>query len=214
MFKPTIGTQYRVIDSEYKTFGVGKVTTTVLGLATLVNRNDEECTVEFKWLVPVRPSLGDVASAAVADIKDTIQHLTSRGQIKFVRSFSDLHDQMDANVLLLNHIPEMFPADADEIADDRQVDLENRVCEMVNEWMLERWDTDPYNQPAPSEVTQVASILAAMLDMSLEEMQWGNASVVEVLPEINADEVRLLVGDEQFTIKVTKTTTPILNPQD
>jgi len=204
MFKPTIGTQYRVIDPEHKTFGVGYVRTRILGLATLVNRNDEECTVETKWLAPISPTQGGTIQTAVEDIKDTIQYLTNRAEIKFVRSFSDLHDQMDANLLLLNHIPELFPRTTNDLPDDRQIEVENRVCELVNEWMIERWDTDPYNQPAPSTPDQMASILQAMLGMSLDEQQWGNADSVEVLPAQYPDRVRFKVGGTVFNIEVTK----------
>jgi hypothetical protein len=204
MFKPTLGTQYRVIDPENKTFGVGKVTTRIMGLATLVNRNDEETTVDARWLVPIREGLGDVITTAVEDIKDTIQYLTNRAEIKFVRTFADLHDQMDANVLLLNHIPDVFPRGADGELDDRQGEIENRVCELVNAWMIERWDTDPYNQPAPSTPDQMASILEAMLGMSLDEQQWGNADTVEVLKAVYPDRVRFKVGATVFNIEVTK----------
>jgi hypothetical protein len=175
-----VGTQLRVLKN--LEFGIGRVTESSPGVVTLENRNEEIATVSTDLTTPAPVlSVGAVITDAVKAIKAQIIHMNTRhpqpfGQLPFVRTFAELHDHMDANVLLLNHVPEMFAPDAEYgEEDDRQVDLENRVMEMVNAWLMERWDNDPYHQPAPTEPEQIAGILLAMLNMSHDEIQWGDA---------------------------------------
>jgi hypothetical protein len=204
MFKPTLGAQYRLIDPDNTGFGIGKATHTVMGVVTLVNRSGEQTTTPASMVIPVPGMLADVIQSGVAAIKHHIEELNTWNKLPYVRTFADLHEHMDASALLHNHVPELFPRTTNDLPDDRQIDVESRVSEMVNEWLIERWDNDPYNQPAPDTDEKVASILAAMLDMSLEEQQWGNADKVEVLDGFGPDQVRLRVADHIFTIRVTR----------
>jgi hypothetical protein len=204
-----VGTQLRVITPKNLSFGVGRVTSTSPGTVTLENRNEETVTVSTDVVKHLPVLLADRVRDAVTGICAQVGMANAMGQLPFVRTFADLHDHMDANVLLLNHVPDVFGRDANGDVSEDQVGIENLVSDMVNKWLIERWDNDPINQPAPTEAVQVASILAAMLNMATEEQQWGNASVVEILPEIEPNTVRLLVDNHEFNVTVTRTTTPL-----
>lgn len=192
------------VTAAHKGFGVGEVIASTPGLVTLQNRNEETATVATDLVKSVSTTLATCVVESVNGITSQLAYMTAMAQLPFVRTFADLHDHMDANVLLINHVPEMFPRDADGDTDERQHDLEQRVCELVNQWLIQRWDNDPSNQPAPDTDEKVASILHAMLGMSLDEQQWGNANAVEVMDGFGDDQVRLRIADHTFTIRVTR----------
>ncbi len=186
-------------------FGVGRVVIATPSLVALENRNEETITVSPDVLNPLPVLLTDIITSAVVAIQSQISYMNAMAQLPFVRTFADLHDHMDANVLLINHVPQIFPRDAEGDTDPRQVDVENRVSEMVNAWLIQRWDTDPMHQPAPTEPEQIAGILLSMLNMSHEEQQWGMAKLTRFSREAGPNPaVRMEIDGNVFMVEVTK----------
>jgi hypothetical protein len=173
----TIGAQYR--HPSNPSFGVGTVTHATLGLVTLRNGNGDTTTLPFEDLTghainPVTP-LDKVISESVSAITTQIQHMTAMAELPYVRTFTELQDHMDATVMLTNHVPVIFPRHEHGPMNPNQVQLCNVVSDAVDKWLTDRYDSDPYNQPAPATPEAIRDILVAMLNMSHDEIQWGNA---------------------------------------
>lgn len=136
-FVPVIGQQYRVLSALNPFFGIGTVTSvsTKDNTGTIVSEEAGLLYFNSFDLSPVSVGSLETIDESVQAIMTEIAQLQVNGTLPVdgVKNFSELHDYLDANVLLLKHVPrDQDWIDADDEVREEQTRLDNLIMDMVN----------------------------------------------------------------------------------
>ena len=134
---PVVGQHYRVSSVSNPYFGIGKVTSVSEKDRTGTIVNEEVGLLYFNdfTLIPVSTDaeavVNDSVEAILAEIAQLeINKVLPEGGVK---SFSELHDYIDANVLLIKHVPrDENWIDAEDDVREEQTQLDNLIMDVVN----------------------------------------------------------------------------------
>lgn len=133
--KPKTGEVYRIPSFVNPFFGIGTVVS-IKDDGTGVIENEEFGRFHFNSfdLSLVGTSLGDILVEGVQGMIAEIKQLKITQVLpENVSSFAELHDYIDANVLLLKHV--LRPADwidAPDAERERQTEIDNLAMEVIN----------------------------------------------------------------------------------
>lgn len=135
---PVVGQQYRVSPVSNPYFGIGTVTSVSEKDRTGTIVNEEAGLLYFNDfdLIPLSTDDAAVVNDSVEAILAEIAQLEINKVLPEggVRSFSELHDYLDANVLLLKHVPrDENWIDAEDEVRETQTQLDNLIMDVVNE---------------------------------------------------------------------------------
>lgn len=133
--KPKAGEMYRIPSFVNPFFGIGTVVS-VEDDGTGVIENEEFGRFHFNSfdLSPVGTDLGDIMVEAVQGIVAEIKQLKITKVLpEKLSTFAEMHNYIDANVLLIKHVLRSADwIDAPEAERERQADIDNLVMEVID----------------------------------------------------------------------------------
>lgn len=134
---PVEGQQYRISSVKNPFYGIGTVTSVSEKDRTGTLVSEESGLLYFNDfdLAPVRTDdnlIDDCVEAILAEIAQLeITKVLPEGGVK---SFSELHDYLDANVLILKHVPRPSDwIDASDEVREAQATLDNLIMDLVSQ---------------------------------------------------------------------------------
>lgn len=130
-----LGQRYRVTSLSFPDYGIGTVVRINSDLSGIM-QSEEKGVFYFQHfdISVLAESFEDVADESVKGILGEIRLLESDGTIPVgaISCFSDLHDYIDANVLVLKHVPR---ESGEWTASETQSKLDNTVMNCVSLWL-------------------------------------------------------------------------------
>lgn len=130
-----LGQRYRVTSVSFPDYGIGTVVKINSDLSGIM-QNEEKGKFYFQHfdISMLAGSFEEVADESVRGILGEIRMLEANGMIPVgaISCFSDLHDYIDANVLVLKHVPREA---GDWAASETQSKLDNTVMNCVSLWL-------------------------------------------------------------------------------